>query len=90
MAPHPVFTPLLIIHTLTTLTLILSSHVQISLRVAQTMPLMWLTGGDWASAAIERTQRSTRRGRVGRWWIRWSVVWHLVSVVLWSSFLPPA
>jgi phosphatidylinositol glycan class V len=87
---HPVFIPLLVIHTLTTFVLIFSSHVQISLRVVQTMPLMWVTVGQWTSPSSGSAKQRTWRGTLGRWWIRWTVIWQLVSLVLWSSFLPPA
>ncbi|KAG7090839.1 hypothetical protein E1B28_009921 [Marasmius oreades] len=61
-------------------TLLFSAHVQIVLRQASSMPLTY-----WAAAwlVMEYPQ-------FGRWWVGWSVVWGVISVILWSAFLPPA
>jgi phosphatidylinositol glycan class V len=74
LAPH-------VLHALfLTTTLLFASHTQIILRLGPSMPLTY-----WAAAWLV-----VERPHWGRWWISWSVIWSAVSVVLWSSFLPPA
>ncbi|KAJ8077061.1 ER membrane glycoprotein subunit of the GPI transamidase complex-like protein [Marasmius tenuissimus] len=60
--------------------LLLSAHVQIILRLAASMPMTY-----WAAAWLV-----VEHPKFGRWWIGWSVVWGVLSIVLWSTFLPPA
>lgn len=74
------FTPH-VIHTLfLCTTLLLSSHVQIILRLAASMPTTY-----WAASWL-----LIEHPWYGRLWVGWSIVWGAVSVVLWSAFLPPA
>ncbi|KAI0036870.1 GPI mannosyltransferase 2 [Vararia minispora EC-137] len=69
------------IHTLIlSLVLLLASHTQIALRLASALPTT-----SWAAARL-----LVERPRVGRAWITWGVGWGAVSVVLWTTFLPPA
>ncbi len=97
-ARHQIFLPLLVIHFLTTFILLFNSHVQIALRVAQTMPVLWMVVGEWVVCAIKcngdrsgtMEKGGGRRADWGRWWIAWSMTWHGVGLVLWGAFLPPA
>ncbi|KAF9071075.1 GPI mannosyltransferase 2 [Rhodocollybia butyracea] len=61
-------------------TLLFTSHVQIILRLAPSMPLLY-----WAAAWLFMCHP-----KVSNLWIGWSVVWGATSVLLWSVFLPPA
>ncbi|KAF9264237.1 mannosyltransferase [Marasmius fiardii PR-910] len=61
-------------------TLLFSAHIQIILRQASSMPLTY-----WAAAWLV-----TELPKFGRWWVGWSVIWGVISVILWSTFLPPA
>ncbi|KAF8917812.1 GPI mannosyltransferase 2 [Mucidula mucida] len=63
-----------------TTTVVLSAHVQIMLRFAASMPLVY-----WAAAWL-----LLYYPRLGYTWIAWSITWGVISVVLWSTFLPPA
>ena len=63
-----------------TLILLFASHTQIILRFAASLPFTY-----WSAA-----QLVFEHPRLGRWWVGWSVVWGAVSLVLWSTFLPPA
>ncbi|KAF5389436.1 hypothetical protein D9757_004293 [Collybiopsis confluens] len=61
-------------------TLFFASNVQIILRLAPSMPLVY-----WAAAWLVMDHP-----KVGRWWVGWSVTWGMVAILLWSVFLPPA
>lgn len=63
-----------------TLILLFASHTQIILRFAASLPFTY-----WSAA-----QLVFEHPRLGKWWVGWSVVWGTVSLVLWSTFLPPA
>ncbi|THH29853.1 hypothetical protein EUX98_g4326 [Antrodiella citrinella] len=65
---------------LLTLIYIFASHTQIILRQAAAMPTTY-----WAAAYLLMENPT-----LGRWWVGWSVVWGAVSIVLWTTFLPPA
>ena len=70
-----------VIHaTILCLILLLASHTQIILRLAGSMPLTY-----WAAAWL-----LSKHQTLGRLWVTWSVLWSLISIVLWSTFLPPA
>lgn len=60
--------------------LLVASHSQIVLRQAGSMPLTY-----WAAAWLVSEHHT-----LGRLWVTWSVLWCLISIVLWSTFLPPA
>jgi len=69
------------IHTLVfSLLILFTSHVQIILRFASSMPFLY-----WSAARL-----LLEHPRLGKWWVGWSIVWGLVSVVNWGVFLPPA
>jgi phosphatidylinositol glycan class V len=60
--------------------LLFASHTQIILRFAASLPFTY-----WSAARL-----LVEHPRLGKWWVGWSVVWGAVSLVLWSTFLPPA
>ncbi|KAJ3820467.1 glycosyltransferase family 76 protein [Lentinula raphanica] len=60
--------------------LLFNSHVQIVLRLAPSMPLLY-----WAVAWMVMDH-----ARVAKWWVGWSIIWGSLSILLWSTFLPPA
>jgi len=67
------------------LILFFSAHVQIMLRQTSGLPVTY-----WGAAALLSGQFG-ERGRVwGKMWVGWSVMWGVVSCVLWATFLPPA
>ncbi|KIY50169.1 hypothetical protein FISHEDRAFT_39674 [Fistulina hepatica ATCC 64428] len=61
-------------------TLLFVSHTQISLRLVASMPFTY-----WAAAWLMIEHPSW-----GKWWVCWSVLWAITSVILWVAFLPPA
>ena len=60
--------------------LLVASHTQIVLRQAGSIPLTY-----WAAAWLVSEHQA-----LGRLWVTWSLLWSLISIVLWSTFLPPA
>ena len=60
--------------------LLFASHTQIILRLAASMPFTY-----WAAAWLYMKHPS-----YGTAWVTWSVVWGLISLILWATFLPPA
>ncbi|KAF8348110.1 glycosyltransferase family 76 protein [Amanita rubescens] len=60
--------------------LLLNAHAQIILRLAPSMPIVY-----WAVARLIAT-----RATLGRQWVTWCTIWGIVSIILWTSFLPPA
>ncbi|KAJ3788657.1 glycosyltransferase family 76 protein [Lentinula aff. detonsa] len=60
--------------------LLFNSHVQIVLRLAPSMPLIY-----WAAAWLVMDHATA-----ARWWVCWSIIWGSLSSLLWSTFLPPA
>ncbi|KAK2467794.1 hypothetical protein APHAL10511_000089 [Amanita phalloides] len=62
------------------LMLLLSAHSQIILRLAPSVPIVY-----WAAAHLV-----AKWPTIGRQWVTWSAVWGIVSITLWSAFLPPA
>ena len=60
--------------------LLVASHTQIVLRQAGSIPLNY-----WAAAWLVSEHHT-----LSRLWVTWSVLWSLISIVLWSTFLPPA
>ncbi len=60
--------------------LLLNAHTQIILRLAPSMPIVY-----WAVARLIAT-----RATLGRQWVTWCTIWGIVSIILWTSFLPPA
>ena len=90
---NPRLTPYVHLHTALTLVLLISSHVQIILRVCITNPVLWWFVADLLGGGGEREVESKereRRRRWGRWWIGYCIVWGSVAIVLWATFLPPA
>ena len=70
-----------VIHaTILCLLLLVASHTQIVLRLAGSIPLTY-----WAAAWLVSEHHS-----IGCLWVTCSVLWSVISVVLWSTFLPPA
>jgi len=62
------------------LLIVLTSHVQIILRLAASMPFLY-----WSAARL-----LLEHPELGKWWVRWSIIWGLVGIVNWGVFLPPA
>lgn len=60
--------------------LLFTSHTQIVLRLAASMPLVY-----WAA-----TWLLVYHPTFGQLWILWSVLWGAISIILWAAFLPPA
>jgi phosphatidylinositol glycan class V len=60
--------------------LLFAAHTQIILRFAASLPFTY-----WSAARL-----LVEHPQLGKWWVCWSVVWGAVSLVLWSTFLPPA
>lgn len=91
----PIITPHAIHAFILTVTILLTSHVQIILRQAASMPITYWAGawlvvvGAGGNGSEERA-KWTRGRRWGRWWVGWSFVWGMISLVLWVAFLPPA
>ncbi|KAJ6607776.1 GPI mannosyltransferase 2 [Mycena sp. CBHHK59/15] len=81
---RPFDAPSITPHALHTLfvaaTLLFASHTQIVLRLAAAMPLTY-----WAAAWLLVDHPAW-----GRAWVAWSVLWGILSVLLWGAFLPPA
>ncbi|KAH0584126.1 hypothetical protein H2248_009692 [Termitomyces sp. 'cryptogamus'] len=76
----PSITPYLIHSLAMCITFIFFSHTQIVLRLAAALPaLYWAVG--WLFV---------RRSPWAKIWIWWSVLWGLISLGLWTAFLPPA
>ncbi|KNZ79526.1 GPI mannosyltransferase 2 [Termitomyces sp. J132] len=76
----PSITPYLVHSLAMCITLIFFSHTQIVLRLAAALPaLYWAVG--WLFV---------RRSPWAKIWIWWSVLWGLISLGLWTAFLPPA
>ncbi|GAA5954473.1 hypothetical protein JCM21900_006818 [Sporobolomyces salmonicolor] len=82
--------PYVHLHTATTLLLLVSSHVQIVLRVCATGPTVWWFAADLL--LVGKAAADAERGRTqwGRRWVGYCVVWGSIAVVLWATFLPPA
>lgn len=69
------------VHSLVfSLLILLTSHVQIILRVASSMPFLY-----WSAARL-----LLEHPKLGKWWVGWSIIWGLVGIVNWGVFLPPA
>ncbi|KAJ4468226.1 glycosyltransferase family 76 protein [Lentinula aciculospora] len=60
--------------------LLFNSHVQIVLRLAPSMPLVY-----WAAAWLVMDHP-----KAAKWWVCWSIIWGTLSILLWGTFLPPA
>jgi phosphatidylinositol glycan class V len=79
--------PFIHLHTATTLLLLISSHVQIILRLCIVNPVIWWYATDLVlSTGLE----GEKRRRWGMRWIWYSVIWGTISIVCWALFLPPA
>lgn len=98
-------TPFAIVHLITTCILIFASHTQIILRVSSGNPFVWWTIAAVAFKEDHETPPSESTGQaskgvpptsrfrltmLGRYWIRWVIVWGGVSIILLSGFYPPA
>ncbi|PPQ64983.1 hypothetical protein CVT26_015692 [Gymnopilus dilepis] len=77
---NPSITPHVIHALIFTSILLFASHTQIILRLAASMPVLY-----WAAAWL-----LLEHPFWGRLWVTWSVLWSMISVVLWAAFLPPA
>ena len=77
------------IHALLLATILLvSSHTQIALRLASSLPFLY-----WSAAHLWTSGKQKAHGKelmAAKWWTGWSLVWGTISVVLWGVFLPPA
>ena len=62
------------------LLILFTSHVQIILRLAASMPFVY-----WSAARL-----LLEHSNLGKWWVGWSIIWGLVGLVNWGVFLPPA
>lgn len=60
--------------------LLFASHTQIILRLASSMPFTY-----WSAARL-----FFEHPKWAKAWVAWSIIWGAVSIVLWSTFLPPA
>ncbi|TFK25487.1 GPI mannosyltransferase 2 [Coprinopsis marcescibilis] len=90
-----------VIHSLFTASILLfTSHTQIILRLAAAMPILyWAAAWLWSGTrpiginnhhsppTLAQPAPSTFYGKL---WVYWSVCWFLISIILWTSFLPPA
>ncbi|KAF8894928.1 hypothetical protein CPB84DRAFT_1782666 [Gymnopilus junonius] len=77
---NPSITPHVIHALILTSILVFASHTQIILRLAASMPLVY-----WAAAWLFLEHPSW-----ARLWVTWSVLWSMISTILWAAFLPPA
>ncbi|PPQ89577.1 hypothetical protein CVT25_012249 [Psilocybe cyanescens] len=77
---NPTLTPHVIHAIIFTCILVFASHTQIILRVAASMPIVY-----WAAAWL-----LLEYPKLGRIWVMWSVLWGIISTILWAAFLPPA
>ncbi|GAA5869590.1 hypothetical protein JCM16303_000518 [Sporobolomyces ruberrimus] len=85
--------PFIHLHTATTLLLLISSHVQIILRLCIVNPVVWWYASDLVLS--NQTQGDEdgdwrKRKRWGERWVKYCIVWGTLSVVCWALFLPPA
>lgn len=88
-SPDPKLVPYHLHHLGMTFLLMFASHSQIALRVCASDPVVWW--GITESAFDWRTKHSAHGlTTCGRVWVAWSLVWGLVSIVLWAGFYPPA
>ncbi|GAA6005245.1 hypothetical protein JCM11491_002633 [Sporobolomyces phaffii] len=90
---NPVLIPFVHLHTATTLLLVVSSHVQIVLRLCIVNPVVWWYASDLLLAeetSGDGGQGWRTRKRWGETWVSYSIVWGTVSIALWALFLPPA
>lgn len=77
---NPTITPHAIHALVLTSILVFSSNVQIILRLAASMPIIY-----WAAAWL-----LLEHPKLGRLWVVWSILWSVISTILWATFLPPA
>ncbi|KAF8585916.1 glycosyltransferase family 76 protein [Ramaria rubella] len=81
---HPLLNPSLLPHAIhafiLTCILLFASHTQIILRVAASMPFTY-----WSAARL-----FFEHPKWAKAWVAWSILWGTTSVVLWTTFLPPA
>ncbi|KNE99023.1 hypothetical protein PSTG_07675 [Puccinia striiformis f. sp. tritici PST-78] len=80
-----------------TLILLFNSHVQIILRQASTMPIIWWTLADqiqhtWDSQQQSSSDKDKNRNKItcSHWWFTYIVIWFPISLLLWAGFYPPA
>jgi phosphatidylinositol glycan class V len=81
------FTPHIHLHTLLTLLLFFASHVQISLRLAITDPVIFWYAAQLVQDDWERAGGSRKWGLI---WINYCLVWGFVAIALWAGYYPPA
>ncbi|TIA92352.1 hypothetical protein E3P99_00661 [Wallemia hederae] len=70
--------PHYILHSVILALLFFFSNVQIALRFATALPVLWWWVAD------------RRHSAAGRYFIMWAQLWGYLSCVLWAAFLPPA
>jgi phosphatidylinositol glycan class V len=80
--------------------LFFNSHVQIALRLAQTLPVFYwgaaqliLAKPEGIDQAGDGKEEEAGKGEMSPWgkvYVRWVVGWSLVATVLWGGFYPPA
>ncbi|KAF8629165.1 hypothetical protein AX17_005750 [Amanita inopinata Kibby_2008] len=74
LLPHVIHTVIL------SLMLLTNAHIQIVLRLAPSLPLVY-----WSAARLVLAIPSW-----ARCWVIWSTIWGAMSIILWLVFLPPA
>lgn len=88
--------PSLIAHAhftlLTTLLLLVNSHVQIALRFATPggLPAIWWAASEVVMNSTERSGVGKEGARTAKWLITYLAVWNVVSIILYAGFYPPA
>ncbi|POW09956.1 hypothetical protein PSTT_06377 [Puccinia striiformis] len=87
----------ILIQSIITLILLFNSHVQIILRQASTMPIIWWTLADqiqhtWDSQQQSSSDKDKNRNKItcSHWWFTYIVIWFPISLLLWAGFYPPA
>lgn len=80
----PNILPFIHLHTIISILLIVSSHIQIVLRVCETNPIIYWYAASWFMMGKEKPLKWGKR------WVGYTVAWGAISTVLWGAFLPPA
>ena len=80
---HDANLPHVHLHTLLALQLFFFSHVQIALRQAVTNPVLF-----WFLAYLYESRQGC--STTVQQTVRWSMLWAIASVTLWTAFYPPA
>ena len=80
------------------LTLLVGAHTQIALRFAAALPYTYWSAASlfvdkspiFTSQEMVKSGNQTLDGMVAKCWVAWSVVWGVISLIAWATFLPPA